>query len=176
MDGRGRLAQSLNRAGLALIPLERRRAPGGVGSRALVPVRSQPGTRLERWIARHTPLLERLKLTRGGGIAASALIILAAITYGIIKGGHDEMVAAALRDVRDTAANAAGFRITSIALSGNKHLNREEILARAGVSGNTSLLFFDVADARARLLADPWIADATILKLYPDRLQVTLTE
>ena len=26
------------------------------------------------------------------------------------------------------------------------------------------------------MLADPWIADATILKLYPDRLQITLTE
>ena len=38
----------------------------------------------------------------------------------------------------------------------------------------SSLLFFDVTDARARLLADPRIADATILKLYPDRLQITI--
>jgi cell division protein FtsQ len=37
-------------------------------------------------------------------------------------------------------------------------------------------LFFDVADARVRLMADPRIADATILKLYPDRLQITITE
>ena len=141
-----------------------------------MPVRQAPAGRFERWIARHTPLIERCKLTRGGGIAASAFIIVAAIAYGVIKGGHGEVVATALRDVRDTAANAAGFRVTGIALSGNKHLNREEILARAGVTGKTALLFFDVADARARLLADPWIADATIQKLYPDRLQITLTE
>jgi cell division protein FtsQ len=37
-------------------------------------------------------------------------------------------------------------------------------------------LFLDVADARARLEAIPWIAEATVRKLYPDRLQITVTE
>jgi cell division protein FtsQ len=115
-------------------------------------------------------------LTRGTGIAASIILVAAAATYGVVKGDHVEAVEAALHELRDVAGNAAGFRVTGVALTGNKHLNREEILARAGVTGNTALLFFDVADARARLLADPWIADATIQKLYPDRLQITLTE
>jgi cell division protein FtsQ len=34
----------------------------------------------------------------------------------------------------------------------------------------------DADAARARLMANPWIADAAILKLYPDRLQITVTE
>ena len=58
------------------------------------------------------------------------------------------------------AANAAGFRIAGIAFPAHKHLNREEILARAGITGMSSLLFLDVADARARLMADPRVADA----------------
>jgi cell division protein FtsQ len=29
---------------------------------------------------------------------------------------------------------------------------------------------------RARLKSNPWIADATILKLYPDRLHIAITE
>ena len=58
----------------------------------------------------------------------------------------------------------------------NKHLSREEIFATAGVTGHSSLLFLDVADARARLKTNPWIADATVQKLYPDRLQITITE
>jgi cell division protein FtsQ len=37
-------------------------------------------------------------------------------------------------------------------------------------------LFFDAETARARLVANPWIADAAVLKLYPDRLLITLTE
>jgi cell division protein FtsQ len=176
MDGRGRVAQPLNRAESAVNPAERRRTSRRPTSRALVPVRPRSVGRLERFVARYAPLVERLRLTRGGGIAASIILVAAAATYGVVKGDHVEAVEAALHELRDVAGNAAGFRVTGVALTGNKHLNREEILARAGVTGNTALLFFDVADARARLLADPWIADATIQKLYPDRLQITLTE
>ena len=44
------------------------------------------------------------------------------------------------------------------------------------MTGRASLLFLDADAARARLLANPWIADAAVLKLYPDRLQITVTE
>ncbi len=43
-------------------------------------------------------------------------------------------------------------------------------------TGRTSLLFLDVDEARDRLKTNPWIADATVLKLYPDRLQIGITE
>ena len=69
-----------------------------------------------------------------------------------------------------------GFRITSIALAGQRQLTREEILTTAGVTGRTSLLFLDATDARARLKANPWIAEATVLKLYPGRLHIAVTE
>src|SRR6185295_12944909 len=104
------------------------------------------------------------------------LIIFASIGYGVVKGGHTAEITKTFNNVRDMAGNTAGFRIASIAFTGNKHLNRDEILARAGVTGTSSLLFFDVADARTKLMVDPRIADATLLKLYPDRLQITITE
>jgi cell division protein FtsQ len=37
-------------------------------------------------------------------------------------------------------------------------------------------LFFDVDAARDRLKTNPWIGDATVLKLYPDRLQIGIKE
>ena len=55
-------------------------------------------------------------------------------------------------------------------------LTREEILTTAGVTGRTSLLFLDATAARARLKANPWIAEATVLKLYPGRLHIKVTE
>jgi cell division protein FtsQ len=120
--------------------------------------------------------LERLRPPRGAGVAASALIIFGGIAFGVIRGDHVGQVVEALHDVRDSAANAAGFNITGVALTGNKHMSREEIFATAGVTGHSSLLFLDVADARARLKTNPWIADATVQKLYPDRLQIAITE
>jgi len=177
MDGRGRLAQSLNPAGPAREPIgvtidapPRRR----VMRRALA--RAARDSRFERLIERYNAFFTSLKFHRGGGIAATLLIIAASIGYGAVKGGHTAEITQGFNNLRDMAGNAAGFRIASIAFSGNRHLNRDEILARAGVTGTSSLLFFDVADARAKLVADPRIADATLLKLYPDRLQITITE
>jgi cell division protein FtsQ len=117
-----------------------------------------------------------LRLPRRFGVAASALFIVASLGYGAVKGGHVPEIAARATDLRDTAANSFGFRIAAIALAGQKQVSREEILTTAGVTGRTSLLFLDAATARQRLKTNPWIADATVLKLYPDRLQVQVTE
>jgi cell division protein FtsQ len=110
------------------------------------------------------------------GVAAFALMILASAGFGAVQGGHVGEILDRVKDARDFAANAAGFRIATIALSGQKHLSREEILAAAGVTGRASLLFLDVADARARLLTNPWIGEATVQKLLPDRIAITITE
>lgn len=50
------------------------------------------------------------------------------------------------------------------------------MLAIGGVNGRSSLLFLDADTVRAKLKANPWIADATILKLYPGRLQIDIVE
>jgi cell division protein FtsQ len=113
---------------------------------------------------------------RGVGVAATAIVILGSLAYGVVKGDHVASIVAAMRDARDGTANAAGFRIVSIALAGNHHVTREEVLATAGITGTTSLLFLDVGETRERLKTNPWIADATVLKLYPGELQIGIKE
>jgi len=120
--------------------------------------------------------LLRVQVPRGVGAAAAAIMILASIVYGTIQGDHVPTVVAAFKQMRDQAANTAGFRITSVMLSGNVHVTREEVLAIAGVTGTRSLLFLDVATVRERLKTNPWIADATVLKLYPGELQLSIAE
>src|SRR5690606_18502033 len=43
-------------------------------------------------------------------------------------------------------------------------------------NGHSSLLFLDAATVRERLMSSPWIADATVLKLYPGHLRIDVTE
>jgi len=120
--------------------------------------------------------LTALEPPRGLGASAAALLLLASTWYGVIRGGHYENIIAQVQDLCDTAANHAGFRITEVALAGNDELSRENILTLAGITGRSSLLFLDAARTRARLLTNPWIADATVLKLYPGRLRIGVTE
>lgn len=117
-----------------------------------------------------------LALPRGAGTLAAFAFLIASVGYGVARGGHAEAVGAQLAEIRDAAANSVGFEISAIALTGEKQLTREEILNIAGISGRASLLFLDAEAARTRLKANAWIADATILKLFPDRLHIAVTE
>jgi cell division protein FtsQ len=168
MDGGGRLDQPLRRSGQIA------RQHGALGE--------QPGSarhaaaQLRRRARRFNERLGQVPLPPGIGVAASALLIAATLCYGTVVGQHIPDVVDWFKDARDTAANAVGFRIAAISLTGEKEVSREEVLTTAGVTGRASLLFLDADAARARLKANPWIADAALLKLYPDRLQISITE
>lgn len=163
MDDRGRLAEPLKRSRNARV-----RSSNFPSAYSTASIFARAASHLR-------PILA-LDIPRGVGTAAVFAIFMTAGTYGAMKGGHVEAVSAQLRDARDAAANAAGFQITSVTIGGSTEVAREEILAAAGVSGTSSLLFLDAQSARTRLKANPWIADATILKLYPGRLHIAITE
>ena len=158
MDGRGRLAQSVTR-------LKPRSRPAAA-SRGLV----------SRFVRRITLPLAHMRVPRFTGAVAALVFLSAAAVYGIVKGEHVPAIFSAIKDAADAGANAMGMRIATVSLSGQRQVSREEIFAAAGVTDHSSLLFLDVADARAKLEAIPWIAEATVRKLYPDRLQITVTE
>jgi cell division protein FtsQ len=167
MAGRGHQAQPVKQRKTRrarVVPLDQ---PSGLWQ---IP---SPVRRFARtWIA---PILAA-RVPRRAGFAGAALLIVATIGYGVVKGDHVPEIVDALKDTRDAVANAMGFRIQSISIAGRKQLGEKDILATAGVSSRTSLLFLDVEAARARLKANPWIADAEVRKLYPGRLQITIEE
>jgi cell division protein FtsQ len=112
----------------------------------------------------------------GSALAIATVLLAASVGYRVVAGGHLADVATWTKTARDEVANAVGLRIAAVSVSGSKEVSREEILTTAGVGGRISLPFLDAAAARTRLLSNPWIADAAVLKLYPDRLQISVTE
>jgi cell division protein FtsQ len=176
MDGAGRLARSLRSprpqtdlkaaaigAGMLL-----REWLGWNRVRARPSLEREPPHRLIALIERYFP--------RRAGIAATVLILLGSAGFGIVRGGHLEEFTSALSDTRNAIANSVGFRITTVAINGRKQLTQDEVLASGGVNGRSSLLFLDAATVRDKLKANPWIADATVLKLYPGQLQIDIVE
>ena len=170
MDGGGRLTQSLQRSG---------KNPGSARRRPRARPMRRPAIERSTWIGRLLPRwlgpLLQFRVPRGAGVAATAVLILASGSYGVVRGGHISTVVEHLKDTRDAVANTVGFRIAAVALTGNKHVTREEILGMVGVA-RASLLFLDADAARTRLQSNPWIAEATVLKLFPDRLHITVKE
>src|SRR3982074_951574 len=177
MDGGGRLARSqrsprpqadLKAAAIGAAVLLRER----LGFyRASARPRQERQSQPHRLIA----LLERY-IPHRAGVAATALMLLGSAGYGIVKGGHLEELTSAASDTRNAIANSAGFRITTVAINGRKQLTQDEVLAIGGVNGRSSLLFLDAAAVREKLKANPWIGEATVLKLYPGQLQIDIVE
>ncbi|HVX75311.1 MAG TPA: cell division protein FtsQ/DivIB [Bradyrhizobium sp.] len=110
------------------------------------------------------------------GVAATVLMLLGSAAFGIVRGGHVDEFTAALSDARNALANSAGFRIKTVVINGRKQLTQDEVLAIGGVNGRSSLLFLDADAVRSQLKANPWIADATVLKFYPSQLQIDIVE
>jgi cell division protein FtsQ len=166
MHGGGRLARSLRQAGAKSV-LSRL---GGVFRR------KQPAPRVRGM--NDGRLITKLedRLPRNFGTVATLLILIGSLAVGVVRGGHLETITEAFRDARDAVANTAGFRIAHVGITGRKYLSQDEILAIGGVTGRRSLLFLDPAAVRDRLKAAPWIADATVLKFYPDSIQIDIVE
>src|ERR1700761_7316886 len=177
MDGAGRLAEKLRpqadlRAAAVGAAVLLREHLGLARSRNKPAERPRiaraPQPRLIAFIERYVP--------RRAGLVATVLLLAASAAFGIVKGGHADDFLVALADTRNALANSAGFRITTVAINGRKQLSQDEVLAIGGVNGRSSLLFLDAAAVRDRLKANPWIADATILKFYPNQLQIDIVE
>jgi cell division protein FtsQ len=177
MDGGGRLARSLRslrpQADLkaaAIGAAELLRARLGMNRAPAKPrlEREQQPPRLIAFFERYVP--------RRAGVAATVLMLLGSAGLGIVKGGHLEELTSALSDTRNAIANSAGFRVTAVAINGRKQLTQDEVLAIGGVNGRSSLLFLNAAVVRDKLKTNPWVAEATVLKLYPGQLQIDISE
>ena len=117
----------------------------------------EPPSRAILMLERYTPRRAALTLT--------LVTLLGSAVLGVFKGGHVDAVLTQLADGRNALANSAGFRITSVVINGRKQLSQDEVLGIGGVNGRSSLLFLDAATVRDKLKVNPWIADATVLKL-----------
>ncbi|NBN63376.1 FtsQ-type POTRA domain-containing protein [Microvirga tunisiensis] len=109
------------------------------------------------------------ELPRGTGSVAAVAFLAATITYGVILGGYGRMVSEAL-------ISAAGFGIETVKLSGQRETSDYQILSTLGIEDGASMVMFDVDGARERLTQIPWIKSASVMKLYPNTLKVTVEE
>ncbi|MFZ0243636.1 MAG: FtsQ-type POTRA domain-containing protein, partial [Desulfobacterales bacterium] len=76
----------------------------------------------------------------------------------------------------DAVTQCEAFSTKAITVTGNRHLNREEVCERAGILPGANILAVNTVAARKRLLADPWIADVQIRRDIPDKIHVAIRE
>jgi cell division protein FtsQ len=113
---------------------------------------------------------------RGLGLFLSGSLLLAASTFGALRGGHYQAFVASEGGIGNFIARNVGLDVKAVTISGLTRLGEREVLDLAGVSSKSSMLFFDVDTARAQLEKAPLVASASIRKLYPGRIFMDIVE
>jgi len=109
-----------------------------------------------------------LPATKWGRMAAGlALVVLAGLCFG------------ALLLVRDSVMHDPRFFIqsaSSIEIQGNVHLTRDELINIFGEDVERNIFYVSLAQRRAELQQLPWVEHATVMRLLPNRLRVSIVE
>jgi len=126
---------------------------------------------LPRFLRKPARILSRIewRVPRHLGLKGVALLFASTAVAGVVIGGHSLTVAAAL-----TAW--AGLAIDEVEITGQSETSEVDVLDRLAIGPFPSLVTFDVDAARARIEALPFVDQVTIRKLYPDTLQVAVSE
>lgn len=102
-------------------------------------------------------------------LALSVMLVGSFSLYGVVVGGH-------MPGVVQAVTARTGFAINEIRVSGNVETSEIDIFDRVGLDGWTSLVGFDVHDARERIESLPWVESVTVRKVYPSTLEVKVAE
>jgi cell division protein FtsQ len=118
----------------------------------------------------------RWRLLRGIEIIFVTVLLATTALYGAIRGGHADAVLDSIHDIADALAQRAGFQSANVSIEGAVRLTRADVLRIAGISESSTLFLIDADATRTRLMRNAWVAEAMVVKLYPDRLEITIVE
>lgn len=109
-----------------------------------------------------------------GGVLAGFFVVV--VVAGLFAGGHVAAAGRAIVASFDGLMTDAGLTVQSVTLEGRAETARTEIIRMLGIKRGSLMLYVDVDEARARLEALPWVKSAEVRRIWPDRIQVHLTE
>ncbi|MGE0008492.1 MAG: cell division protein FtsQ/DivIB, partial [Parvibaculaceae bacterium] len=118
------------------------------------------------------PSLRARFMARAGACA----LLFGAIMHGLVIGGHLDYDGSPWRKLPGQLASSLGFAADDIRITGLVHQEPEALLSAIGVTPGGSLVGFDAKRARALLENLDWVAQATVMRKYPNRLDIVVTE
>jgi cell division protein FtsQ len=129
---------------------------------------------LPRWLRRPVRLFARLGTgdfvpPRYCMSVTTALLMAATGIYGAHVGGR-------VPELAQAVTARTGFAVDQVRVVGHRETSEIDILEKLDLTGWTSLVGFDVDAARERVAELPWVEVASVRKVYPETLEIRITE
>lgn len=103
-------------------------------------------------------------------------LLFGAIIHGLVIGGHLDYDGSPWRKLPGQIASSLGFAADDIRITGLVHQEPETLLNALGVQPGGSLVGFDATRARSLLENLDWVASARVMRKYPNRLDIVVSE
>ena len=107
---------------------------------------------------------------------AIGIFFLAVLVTGLFSGGHVSSAMAEMRATGESWMTKAGLTVQAVTLEGRSETAQREIVRMLGIKRGDLMLYVDVDEARARIEALPWVKSAEVRRIWPDRIEVRITE
>lgn len=121
---------------------------------------------------RVAPWLNRVTLRQAGvGAALFAAVVAAVIGYQRIERFLIEDARFALRE-----PEVYGEMSPSIAVGGMENVSQERVMGVFAEDAGRSLYLFPIAERRETLLGVDWVRDASVSRIWPNRVEVQIQE
>ncbi len=126
---------------------------------------------LPRMLRRPVRRLGRMRWVapRRAGLKLAFVLYAATGITGMAMGGHTLAVASAV-----TAW--CGLDIDRVEITGQSETSEVEVLNQLALGDYPSIVTLDVIGARARIESLPWVKEAMLRKVYPDKLLIEIKE
>jgi cell division protein FtsQ len=128
------------------------------------------------WFFRSLPAKDPSFRTRFFARTGACALLFGSVIHGLVIGGHLDYDGSPWRKLPGQIASSLGFAADDIRITGLVHQEPETLLSAIGVMPGGSLVGFDAVRARALLENLDWVAQATVMRKYPNRLDIVVTE
>lgn len=103
------------------------------------------------------------RLTRAG----LRLGIVGLVAWALLVGG---------REVYEYATTSARFEARHLIYEPSEHVDDDTLRELIAIEPGTNILALDLAELSERVVAHPWVAEATVVRNLPDTLEIALVE
>lgn len=121
------------------------------------------------WLARTEAKVARLPWVRMGQMTLAVVVVAG-------SGALWHWRSAAGEVVTTYVAQTTGAVVEKIVVTGSVYTGKEELQTALGLKKGDSLVGFDASSARARIEQLPWVRLASVDRMLPDRVNVTIYE
>jgi cell division protein FtsQ len=106
----------------------------------------------------------------------AVLFLAAALGCGVVDGGHLNYAGSPWLKMPGQVAGLFGLAAIDIELAGLRHHEPSDVLEHIGVRPGGPLIGFDAKKARMSLQNLDWVDSASVVRRFPNQLQITVVE